>query len=387
MSRIKWWWLLIAALGCFILSMVLPDSLEAVSIGAFVSSPILLVWSIVRLIRSSIAKHLTPAQPTQTAPPQPQQVECPPAAYQPAARGRSHARVVTPDNLGMLQRLRNGGYVVFDVETTGLDPTSCKVIEYAMLRCNSDGTEDELCDFCDPGGPIPPYIKKLTGITYQNVSGKPAFSDVAGDLLRFVGGLPIVAHNGSFDADFLTEALNEAGISVGYLVLDTLTLAKRAFPGRSSYKLDDLIRDLGLWDRPQTHRAMDDVRCTKELLLRCVAELTGQQPQVSRTPSPASEAPTPPNPNGPLSGKLIAFTGDLSIGRTTAQELAQAAGGIIRTNVSRKTDYLVVGVQDPFAVGADGMSHKERLARELIASAQGHIQIIDEAEFFRLIGR
>lgn len=387
MKKIKWWWLLLAALGCFILSMALPDSLEAVSLVAFVAAPALLVWSIVRLIRSMIDRSRARKQLQPPTPSDATQATFPASTRKDAGRGSTHARMITPNSPAMLQRLCSGGYVVFDVETTGLDPMTCKVIEYAMLRCNTDGTEDELCGFCDPGGPIPPHIKKLTGITYRNVAGKPAFADVAGDLITFARGLPIVAHNGSFDAAFLTEALNEAGTSVDFLVLDTLSLARQVFPGRSSYKLDALIHDLALWDQPQTHRAMDDVRCTNTLLLRCIDELTGRQPSVYRAAAPTPAANIPSVSSDALTGKLVAFTGDLTIDRTSAQDLAQAAGGIIRTNVSRKTDYLILGTHDPYVVGADGMSHKERLARELNASGQGHIQIIDEAEFFRLISR
>lgn len=275
MRKVKWWWLLVASIGFFIASMALPSSLDTLGTCAFLLSAILLVWSIVRLVRGikNNRSNTSANKPSKPISFQQQKKQ---------SRGDSYGHVTTPANQEQLKRLQSGGYVVFDVETTGLDPHSAKVIEYAMLKHRADGTEDARTGFCDPGMLIPDNIKRLTGISDKDVAGQPHFSDIAEQLIRFTENLPIVAHNGRFDAAFLSEALNDAGITTKYLVYDTLAMSKRAFPGRNKYTLESLIRDLNLWDQPQTHRALDDVRCTQALLLKCIDALL-QQPIKRKT--------------------------------------------------------------------------------------------------------
>ena len=70
--------------------------------------------------------------------------------------------------------------------------------------------------------------------------------------------------------------------------------------------------------------------------------------------------------------------------RVEAMQIAVNSGAIIRTDVSRKTDYLIVGMQDKALVGDDGMSSKEEKAYALNAEGKASIRIIDEAEFLRL---
>ena len=87
----------------------------------------------------------------------------------------------------------------------------------------------------------------------------------------------------------------------------------------------------------------------------------------------------------PFYGKNVVFTGDLQgMDRRTAMQNVVNLGGIVKSNVSRKTDIVVVGIQDKALVGSGGISRKEKRAYELIK--QGYaIEIVREKEFLRLL--
>lgn len=90
------------------------------------------------------------------------------------------------------------------------------------------------------------------------------------------------------------------------------------------------------------------------------------------------------DPNHPLYGKRIAFTGPLSISRRDAMQRSANAGALLRSSVSPHTDYLVVGRQDLTPAGSFGLSAKEEKAISL--QKQGcPLRILDEREFFALL--
>ena len=87
----------------------------------------------------------------------------------------------------------------------------------------------------------------------------------------------------------------------------------------------------------------------------------------------------------PFFMKNIVFTGDMHMSRQEAAQLATDVGGIVKTSVSSKTHYLVVGKQDLALVGQDGMSTKEEKAQALNQSGKAHIKVISEHEFLALL--
>ncbi len=93
------------------------------------------------------------------------------------------------------------------------------------------------------------------------------------------------------------------------------------------------------------------------------------------------------DPENPLFGRSIVFTGDLSLSREEAAAAAAQFGALIKSAVSGKTDYLVVGAQDPGLVAADGRSGKEAKAAALNEAGKAHIAILHEEEFLALLQR
>jgi DNA polymerase-3 subunit epsilon len=165
--------------------------------------------------------------------------------------------------------------VLFDTETTGLDPlTGDRVIEFAGLELVNDlPTGVFFHRVIDPQRDIPADASRIHGMTNADVAGKPVFSDIAHELLEFLGDSPLVAHNAAFDFGFLDAEFLRAGLPRldRSRMVDTLALAKARFPGMPN-SLDALCRrfEIDLSART-THNALLDCK----LLAEVYVELTG----------------------------------------------------------------------------------------------------------------
>lgn len=154
-------------------------------------------------------------------------------------------------------------YVVFDLETTGLSPLSCSIIELGAVRVRSDGTVlSELSTFVGTTKNLDSRITKLTGITDEMLLGAPSLENVIDEFLEFARGAVLVAHNANFDMGFLRHAFSQLELPMpDYQVLDTLALARNLCSHLSSHKLDVLAKEFKV-PLHSHHRAGDDARAT-----------------------------------------------------------------------------------------------------------------------------
>jgi len=165
--------------------------------------------------------------------------------------------------------------VLFDTETTGLDPLAGdRVIEVAALELiNELPTGRHFHALIDPQRDIPPEATRVHGMTLADLTGKPLFPDIAGELAAFFGDSKLIAHNAAFDFGFLDMEFTRSGLPPldrGRMI-DTLALAKVRFPGMPN-SLDALCRrfDIDLSART-SHNALLDCRLLSEVYV----ELTG----------------------------------------------------------------------------------------------------------------
>ena len=121
---------------------------------------------------------------------------------------------------------RNGKYVVFDIETTGLSPNSCRITEIGAIKIENGEICDKFSQLINPGVPIPPNITELTGISDQMVAGMPDISEVLPEFLSFCRDCTVVAHNASFDCGFIRYNAAEQGLEFHNKTLDTLKLTR-----------------------------------------------------------------------------------------------------------------------------------------------------------------
>jgi len=156
-------------------------------------------------------------------------------------------------------------FVVFDLETTGLMPEIHEIIEIGAIRVNRDADiHDTFQAFIRPRKKIPKKITAITGITQEMVGEEGDSLEIAlRQFLDFVGELPLVSFNAEFDVAFLSNAVSQTqtGVAIKNPISCALKMARRAWPGRRSYRLVDLAKDGGL-SADETHRALGDCRRT-----------------------------------------------------------------------------------------------------------------------------
>lgn len=155
--------------------------------------------------------------------------------------------------------------VAVDIETTGLNLDEDVIIEIGAVKFNGRRVEDEWSTLVNPHQPISNFITQLTGITNNMVRNAPTLQDVIGDLIGFVGDVPVVGHNISFDLSFLRRA----HALTSNIDIDTYELAAVLMPTASRYNLSALAQQLGIL-LPATHRALDDARVTHRVFIELV---------------------------------------------------------------------------------------------------------------------
>jgi DNA polymerase III epsilon subunit family exonuclease len=192
------------------------------------------------------------------------------ATGEPRSPRRDAASLLPPD----WRELR---YLAFDVETTGLDPKSCRVIELAAFVFDLGHPREPLGSMdrlVNPGVPIPEAARAVHGISDGDVAAAPLFSEIAAEFEALAEGTILVAHNASFDLGFISMEFAKTGRPAPVnRVLDSLRLARAAFPGLPSYSLPRLAASLGIVPA-RSHRALDDALACAEVFAAAVARLT-----------------------------------------------------------------------------------------------------------------
>ncbi|MCH7593241.1 MAG: DEAD/DEAH box helicase family protein [Chloroflexi bacterium] len=163
--------------------------------------------------------------------------------------------------------------VSLDLETTGLDSRSDKILEIGAVKFRGDVEIERFSALVDPGRDIPPFITDLTGISEKDLVGAPPIEDVVPRLTEFLGNHPMVGHNVAFDAGFLVRN----GVPARTQTFDTYDLAYALLPGATEYGLGPLGVAFGLvHDAP--HRALSDALVTRDLFLLMLRKLADLPP-------------------------------------------------------------------------------------------------------------
>jgi DNA polymerase-3 subunit epsilon len=157
-------------------------------------------------------------------------------------------------------------FVVVDLETTGGSPAGTGVTEIGAVRVQGGLLVDSFVTLVNPGGPIPPFVSHLTGITDAMVADAPPLAEALPRFVEFAGDAVLVAHNAAFDVGHLNAAQKWlGGRPLDLPALCTLRLARRLLPGLRRRSLDSVAGALGI-DCPGRHRALPDARIAAEIL-------------------------------------------------------------------------------------------------------------------------
>ncbi len=163
-------------------------------------------------------------------------------------------------------------FIVFDIETTGLSVSTCKITEIGAVKVKNGEVLERFNTFVDPEGPIPAEITKLTGITDDMVKGAPSQLEAVKTFLDFAGDRLLIAHNATFDIGFIRRVCELNRIPFPYSYLDTVPLARFVAPELKKHKLDSLAEHYGLGDFNH-HRASDDAEMLAMILFKMVEQL------------------------------------------------------------------------------------------------------------------
>ncbi len=157
-------------------------------------------------------------------------------------------------------------YVVFDIETTGLNPKFCKIIEIGAVKIKNGEIVDSFSHFINPEIPIPYSITKLTSITDEMVMDAETYEVLLPKFLEFVGDSVLVAHNAKFDTGFIRRYAHTLGYKLMNTIVDTMTLGRILCPELAKFTLDRLCKHLGI-PLENHHRAVDDAGATAKMFL------------------------------------------------------------------------------------------------------------------------
>ncbi len=176
-------------------------------------------------------------------------------------------------------------YAIIDIETTGGSPQHEKITEIAVYLHDGARVTGEFISLINPERFIPRYITQLTGITNEMVEDAPKFFEIAKELVRLTENRILVAHNATFDYNFIRWEFKHLGYDFKREKLCTVKLSRKLIPGFPSYSLGNLCKNLGIAINGR-HRAAGDAYATVrlfELLLQKNNE-NGNQPENLHAP-------------------------------------------------------------------------------------------------------
>jgi DNA polymerase-3 subunit epsilon len=166
---------------------------------------------------------------------------------------------------------------VIDFETTGMSPDmGDRATEVAVVIVEGGHIIERYQSLMNTGAYISGFITELTGITNQMVRTAPPAAQVMSELAQFVGTIPLVAHNASFDSRFLDAEWARIGHRRQQKFACSMLLARRLYPASPDHKLGSLVRYLSLPDTARHHRALADAEMTAHLWSKMDADIRRQ---------------------------------------------------------------------------------------------------------------
>ena len=255
----------------------------------------------------------------------------------------------------------------------------------------------------------------IHGITPEMVADAPLYPAAMAGVYDLIGpGTLLVAHNAAFDFSVLRHSYKNAPAAIPDLLFScTYRLASRLLPASVSYTLPDVADALGISGLDH-HNASSDAEICGRIFLAMLSNYPGvdemmaaanlnygtifageydgihklerEHTGVSYDSRLSLELPDfTVGPDSPFYGKTVVFTGTLaSMLRSDAENIILQIGGHVASGVSKKTDFLVTGYQDPRVLKGHEKSIKVLAAEKLLS--KGHrIEVIPEEDFLKLL--
>lgn len=156
-------------------------------------------------------------------------------------------------------------FVVFDLETTGLDPMNDRIVEIGAVRVENGKITDKYQKLINPGIAMPEEASAKNHITDSMLKKCPDIKEVLPSFLKFVGSDVLVAHNAAFDASFLKKACADLHYPAPTEYFDTMRLSVY-WPDLPNRKLESFLKAACI-KNDSAHRALGDAKATAELTI------------------------------------------------------------------------------------------------------------------------
>lgn len=275
-------------------------------------------------------------------------------------------------------------YTVIDLETTSKYPNSAEIIELSAVRVRSGQITEKFTQLVKPSKPISKVITDLTGITNEMLSNAPLINDVLQSFIDFIGDDIILGHNiVSFDSTILYDICEKLNMkTLDNDMLDTLRYSHYCDIDVPDHKLKTISGYFGI--EHNAHRALNDCIANFEVYEKLKEHFTGKIILTTRQ----SGKKTIPienltiNPCYSVKDKNIVLTGEFSCGqRKAVKSYLEKLGALMKSAVSGKTDYLIIGASGSPDWKFGDYGDKVAKAQELQLKGKT-IEIIQEEEFF-----
>lgn len=275
-------------------------------------------------------------------------------------------------------------YIVLDIETTGRSSYS-KIIEFTGLKYEDEKLIDEYTTLINPTTNIPSVITQKTGITNDMVKDAPQIKEVIGKIVDFINGQTLVGYNiASFDVPFIRRVAEEYDLSFDSKIIDLLPVARRSLTTLPDHKLTTVATYYDI-NVSNAHRSRADCLITYEVYQYLKDFIAVQKPKAEKPHQTFDDTEEADVASISIKDSSFVLTGDFASGdKNDIKAKIEQAGGFVKSGVSKKINYLVVGGlgSDRWKFGNQGS--KITKAKEL--QEQGiDIHIISEDDLLKLL--
>lgn len=167
--------------------------------------------------------------------------------------------------------MKHRPFVFIDIETTGGSHLTSRVLEIGAIRVEENKIVGTYNQLIHPEESVPPFITNLTGISDTMVKNSPNFQTIALELQTFMTDAIFIAHNVSFDYNFIQMEFRKLGQKFSMDRMCTVRISRILYPNQRRHNLDSVIRAHGIQVNSR-HRALDDATVLYEFYQKIVAE-------------------------------------------------------------------------------------------------------------------
>lgn len=289
-------------------------------------------------------------------------------------------------------------YIIFDIETTGLDSSYDEIIEIGAIKVKNNKIVSKFNSLVKPKNEIDEYITELTGITNEMVKDAPTIEEILPDFMNYIGNNILIGHNVNFDINFIYDNLyrNKFDVLTNDFI-DTMRISRKLLPELPHHRLIDLAKYFKI-DSTNNHRSLKDCEITmnvyenlKEIALQKYDNVDEFKNAFKKHKKEGLRAKDIVSTNTEFDvdnlfyNKYVAITGTLEkMLRKEAMQIIVDLGGHCEDGVTKKTNFLILGNNDYNPI-LRGKKSSKLIKAETLKLEGKDIEIISENVFYDIV--